>query len=133
MKKEYQIRFWPFWYILYSRKMTLMYLTIDIWWKFEHFIMEDRGGGAYFIKSCLSFCESPWNFNLSNTVWTLGSFTWVFLVARPFHGNQQIWPWPWSLTYFLKYLTLLITFKQIWYFIRVFLVAKSCMGNLTNK
>ena len=41
--------------------------------------------------------------------------TWVFLVIRPFTGTITfftLWPWPWSLTNFLKTLTLLRTFKQ---------------------
>ena len=40
-------------------------------------------------------------------------FTWVFLLKRPFHGYQHLrtlwsWPWPCSLAYFMKTLTLLI-------------------------
>ena len=43
-----------------------------------------------------------------------------------------LWPWPWSLTYFLKTLTLLITFEQwvlkLWFFTRVFLVMRPFYG-----
>ena len=58
-------------------------------------------------------------------------FTWVFLMVRPFRGYLflPLWPWPWSLTYFLKnLLTLLITFEQwvleLWYFTWVLSVAR---------
>jgi hypothetical protein len=37
----------------------------------------------------------------------LWSFTWVFHMTRPFRGYQQIWSWPWCLTYILKTLTML--------------------------
>jgi hypothetical protein len=33
-------------------------------------------------------------------------FTWVFLVTRPCHGYQNVWPWPLCLTYLLKTLIL---------------------------
>ena len=50
------------------------------------------------------------------------NFPWVPLFFT-------MWPWPWSLTHFLKTLTLLITFEQwvleLWYFTWVFLVLRS--------
>ena len=61
-------------------------------------------------------------------------FTWVFPVRRPFSGYHffTLWPWPLSLTYFLKTLTLLITFEQwvpqLWYFTWVFLVIRPFSG-----
>ena len=36
--------------------------------------------------------------------------TYVFLLTRPFTWYHNLWPWPWSLTYFRKTLTLAITF-----------------------
>ena len=58
-------------------------------------------------------------------------FTWLFFVIRPFSG-VILWPWPWSLPYFLKTLTLLITFEQwvlkLWFFTRVFLVMRPFYG-----
>ena len=43
-----------------------------------------------------------------------------------------LWPWPWSLTYFLKTLTLLITFEQwvlkLWYFKWVYFVTRLSVG-----
>ena len=50
------------------------------------------------------------------------TFPWVPLFFT-------LWPWPWSLTHFLKTLTMLITFEQwvleLWYFTWVFLVLKT--------
>ena len=37
----------------------------------------------------------------------LSYFTWEFLVTRPFHWYQNMWPWP--LTYFSKTLTFGVT------------------------
>ena len=55
------------------------------------------------------------NLNIAyNFLWVLElwHFTWVFLVTSPYHYFFTLWPWPCSLTNFLKTLTLLITFKQ---------------------
>ena len=37
-------------------------------------------------------------------------FTWIFPVIGPLFF--ALWPWPWSLTHFLKTSTLIITFEQ---------------------
>ena len=54
---------------------------------------------------------------------------WDLLVGTIFF---TLWPWPLSLTYFLKTLTLQITFEQwvleLWYFTWVFLVIRHFSG-----
>ena len=98
-------------------------------------------GGILFL-SCLSFCPPLWNFNLANnfwTVWTVSARALIFHMSiscdktfpwAPLFFTQ--WPWPWSLTHFLKTLTLLITFEQwvleLWYFTRIFPVIRPSCG-----
>ena len=41
----------------------------------------------------------------------LSYFTYVFLVTRPITSYHNFLPWPWSLTYFSKTLTLVITYE----------------------
>ena len=75
------------------------------------------------------------NFNLANNFWTVSARALIFhmsiLVIRPFLWIPlylTLWPWPWSLTYFLKTYTLRISFEQwvleLWYFTWVFLVMR---------
>ena len=53
------------------------------------------------------------------------TFTWV-------PAFFTLWSWPWSVTYFLKRLTLLITFEkwmlELWYFIWVFYESSLSIG-----
>ena len=126
-----------------------VWMTVEIFgfWKL---CPRSKIGGILFL-SCRSFCHS---FLLSETLtllitfeqWVLKLwyFKWVFFVTRPFHGILcdknfpwvplcfTMWLWPWSLTCFLKTLTLLITFEQwvldLWYFTWVILVTRSFCG-----
>ena len=83
-----------------------------------------RSGGILF-WSCLSlchsvimsFCHDLWNFNLANNFWTVNARAWIFHMSIPCDKTFSwvplfftLWAWPWSLTHFLKTLTLLITF-----------------------
>ena len=71
------------------------------------------------------------NFNLAYNFWTVSAKALIFHMNIPCDKNFSwvplfftLWPWPWSLTQFLKTLTLLITFKQwvleLWYFTWIF-------------
>ena len=74
------------------------------------------------------------NINHVNYFWTLSAwasiFQMKFFVTRPL--RVTLWPWHWSLTHFLKTLTLPITSKQwvleLWYSPWVFLVTKPFCG-----
>ena len=75
-----------------------------------------------FIAYCFCpVCHSVWNFNLAIKFWP-----WSLPVMRPFRRYHifLLWPLPWSLTNYLKTLTLLITFEQwvlgLWYFTIIF-------------
>ena len=97
-------------------------------------VIEDRG--AYcFCPVCHSvFLSETLTLLITVEQWVLELwyFTWVFLVMGPFSGYHYFWPWPWSLTHFLKSLTLLIAFEQweleLWYFTWVFLVMRPFRG-----
>ena len=82
-----------------------------------------------------SFCHSLWNFNLANNFWTVNARALIFHMSIPCDKTflwvplfWTLWPWPWSMTHFLKTLTLLITFEQwvleLWYFTWVSLVIR---------
>ena len=90
---------------------------------------------VFVLSVILSSCPHFWNFNLANNFWTVSVRVWyftrIFLMIRPFRGYLilPLWPWPWSLTYFLKtLLTMLITFEQwvleLWYLTWVLSVAR---------
>ena len=76
--------------------------------------IEDLRGGILFL-SCLSFCPPLWNFNLANNFWKVSARALVFHMSIPCDKTFPwvplfftLWPWPWSLTHFLKTLTYLI-------------------------
>ena len=98
-------------------------------------------GTIIFDPVTLTFEFNPFfeNFNLANNFWIVGARALIFHMSIPCDKTFQwvplfltLWPWPWSLTHFLKTLTLLITFKQwlleLWYFTRVFLVIRAFCG-----
>ena len=79
------------------------------------------------------------NFNLANNFWTVGARALRFHMNIPCDKSFQyvplfftLWPWPWSLTHFLKTWTLQITLEQwvlkLWYFTWVFLGIKPFCG-----
>ena len=95
-------------------------------WKYGRLILESSGpprskiGGhiVYVLFVILSFCPL-WNINLANYLWTVSARAIIFHMNIPcdktFPWVQlflTLWPLPWSLTYFLKTLTLLKTFEQ---------------------
>ena len=78
-------------------------------------------------------------FNLANNFWTVSARALIFHMSIPCDKTfplvplfLTLWPWPWSLTHFLKTLTLLITFEQwvpeLWYFTWVILVIRPFRG-----
>ena len=96
--------------------------------------LRSKIGGMLFL-SCLLFCHSVilsfcpplWNSNLANNFWTVSARAFLFHMNISCDYTYPwvplfftLWSWPWSLTQFLKALTLLITFKQwvleLWYF-----------------
>ena len=89
--------------------------------------------------SCLAFCPPLWKFNLASNFWTVSARTLIFHMSIPCDKTFPwvslfitLWPWPWSLTNFLKTLTLLWIFEQwvleFWYFTWVFLVIRPLHG-----
>ena len=95
----------------------------------------DRRSGGILFLSCLSFCLPLWNLNLANNFWKVSARALIFHMSIPRDKTFQwvplfftLWPWPWSLTYFFKTLTVLITFElwvlELWYFTWVFLVIR---------
>ena len=86
----------------------------------------------------LSFCPPLWNF--ASYFWTVSARALIFHMNIPCDKTFSwvplfftLWPWPWSLTHFLKKtLTLLIAFEQwvleLWYFTWVFLVIRPFHG-----
>ena len=74
------------------------------------------------VLSCMSLCNSfqnsVWNFSLAYNFSTMKAKALIFHISIPcvkaFLCEPTIytsWPWPFHFTYFLKTLTLLITFK----------------------
>ena len=55
------------------------------------------------------------NFKLSNNFWTVSARALIFhmSISLPIPTFLTLLPWPWSLTYFLKILTLLITARAL--------------------
>ena len=81
--------------------------------------IEDRGAYCFVLSVLLSFCHSPWNLNIANNFWTVNARALIFHMSIPCDKIvplvplfYTLWPWPWSLTHFLKTLTLLITFER---------------------
>ena len=79
------------------------------------------------------------NFNLAYNFWTVSARALIFHMIIPCDKTFQwvplfftLWPWPWSLTHFLKTLTLLITVElwvlELWYFTWVLLVIRPLSG-----
>ena len=124
------------WYI--NLRIVLIYHWDFYSPKLRNFLCpRDRRSGGILFLSCviLSLCHSLWNFNLANNFWTLNARALIFHMSIPCDKTfpwvplfMTRWPWPWSLTHFLKFLTLVITFEQwvleIWYFTWIFLVIR---------
>ena len=77
--------------------------------------------------------------NLAYNFWTVSARALIFHMSIPCDKTFSwvplfftLWPSPWSLTHFLKILTLLITFEQwvleLWYFTWVLLVIRPFPG-----
>ena len=76
--------------------------------------MEDRGHIVFVLSVILhsvilSFCPPLWNFNLANNFWTVRARALIFHMNIPCDKTFPwvplfftLWPWPWSLTHFLK-------------------------------
>ena len=86
---------------------------------FKHFYapeIKDRGAYCFVLYVILSFCPPLLNFYLANNFWTVSARAFIFHMCIPCEKTFlcvplffPLWPWPWSLTHFLKTLTLLIT------------------------
>ena len=81
--------------------------------------IEDRKAYCFCPVCILSFCPPLWNLNLANNFWTVRARALIFHMNiscdKTFPWGAlffTLWPWPWSLTHFLKPLTLLMTFQQ---------------------
>ena len=91
-----------------------------------------RSGGILFL-SCLSFCNSVWNFSFTNNFSTIPVSARALIITMSILWDKTflwvpifftLWPWPWSLTYFLENFNLAKTFEQLLYFTWVFFVTK---------
>jgi hypothetical protein len=58
------------------------------------------------------------NFNIGHIFWMVSGRAFIFHMCIPYDKNflmvqkfLTLWPWPWSLTHFLKTLTLAISFE----------------------
>ena len=108
------------------------------------FMPTSSKSGGHIVLSCLSFCHSvitpfchsvllsetlTFQITFEQLVLELRYLTWIFPCVPLFF---TLWPWPWSMTYFLKTLTLLITFEQwvlrLWYFTWIFPVIRPFYG-----
>ena len=82
------------------------FLSVIVFLSFCYSFMPPKSKNWGHSVYCPSFCHSV---NLSDAF----TFPWVLTYLT-------LWSWPWSLTYFLKTLTLPITFEQwmleLWYF-----------------
>ena len=100
--------------------------------------IEDRGHIGFVLSVILSIYHYLWNFNLANNFWTVSARALIFHMNIPCDKTFPWVPlfptlWPWSLTHFLKTITLLITFEQQWvlellYFTWVFFVIRPFRG-----
>ena len=113
-------------------------------WAFYAPEIEDRGAYCFCpVSFCysviLSFCPPLWNFNLANNFWTMNAIDLIFHMSIPCDKTFlcvliyfTLWPWILSLSYFLKTLTLQITFEQLvvelWYFTGASLVIRLFRG-----
>ena len=101
--------------------------------------IEDRKAYCFCPVCIQSFCPPLWNLNLANNFWTVRARALIFHMNiscdKTFPWGAlffTLWPWPWSLTHFLKPLTLLMTFQQwvleLWYFTWIFPVIRTFLG-----
>ena len=100
-----------FWTV--SARALIFYLSIpcDKTFPWEQLVLPcdlDLGVGPCFVS-----------LNLANNLWTASDRALIFHISIPCDKTFPwvplfftLWPWPWILTYFLKTLTLLITFEQ---------------------
>ena len=115
--------------------------NIQVYFAFNDFIFMPRDWrlqGILFL-SCLSFHKSVWNFTLANNFWTMKTRALIFHMSIPSGKTFQrvptsftLWPWPWSLNFFQKTLTLLINVEkwvlELLYFRWVFYVTRTLRG-----
>ena len=125
---------WPCSLIHFLKTLTLL-ITFEQWglelWYFTcvFLVISPFSGYHYFLPCDLDLVVWPIfeNFNLAYNFWTVSAKALIFHMSISCDFFTQ-WPWPWSLAYFFKTLTLLITFElwvlELWYFTWVFLVIK---------
>ena len=115
---------WPWLWSLtdFFKTLTLL-ITCKQWvlelWYFTPVFLVTRPSRGYqhFWPCILDLVVWPIfeNFNLANNIWTVSARTLIFHMSNPCDpsvGTNVIDLWPWNLAYFLKNLTLLITFQQ---------------------
>ena len=135
LKKGHFLQTFCFWYkenirILFERHPEDLF---DIFYAPE---IEDRGAVVFVLSVILSFCPPLWNVNLANNFWTVSARALIFHMSIPcdktFPWIPFFYPWPWSLTFFFKTLTLQIAFEQwvleLWNFTWVFFVIRPFSG-----
>ena len=133
--------------------MTRFLTTLTLLITFEHWMLElwyfiwiflvirPFRGYHYFLPCGLDLGVWPIfeNSNLANNFWTVSARALIFHMNISWYKTFSwvplfftLWLWPWSLTHFLKTLTLLITFEQwvleLRYFTWVFLVVRPFSG-----
>ena len=91
---------------------------------------------CHYVILSLSFCHSLWYFNLANNFWTVNARALIFHISISCDTTfpwvpllLTLWPWPWSLTHFLKNFNLPNNFwtamLNLWYFTWVFFVIRT--------
>ena len=109
--------------------------VLELWYFTWVFLVMRPFHGYLFCPVTLTLEFDPFfeNFNLSYNFWTVSARALIFHMSISCDKTFQwvplfmtLWPWPWSLTNFLKTLTFLITFeKWVLYCTWTFLVTRS--------
>ena len=135
--------------VILSETLTLL-ITVEQWvlelWYFTwvFLVMRLFRWCHYFLPFNLDFGVWPifWKLYLAYNCWTVSARALIFHMSIPCDETFlwvplffTLWSWLWSLTHFLKTLTLLITFEQwvleVWYFTWIPLVKRSFCWYLT--
>ena len=111
--------------VILSETLTLLITfeqrMLELWYFTWVFLVIRPFCGYHYFLPCDLYLGVPFfeNFNLSYNFWTVGARALIFPMSIPFVKTFfswvplffTLWPWPWSLTNFLKTLTLLIILK----------------------
>ena len=98
-------------------------------------VIKPSAGTNIFLPCDLNLSVWPTlkNFNFPYNFWTVSARALIFIKSTPCDSAFQfltLWPWPYTLTYILKRLNVLITFEQwgLWYFTWVIILTRPFCG-----